>query len=236
MAESDPRIQPDRRIQIPAQVSIRGGAPPLARPPASGSLLRRDRQPQMSRMPPNDASPGPPRRSVVGVIGSSEVAGEAARQAQAMGRVICRAGAHLVCGGLGGTMHEACRGFVEQRHELGRERCGVTIGMLPGMFRTDANPYVDVIVPTNMGIMRNVLVVQTADVLVSVSGGSGTLSELAAGWQQGKTLIALSSTGGWSAELAGRLIDGRRPDAVIDAPTVEEAERRLLRLIGKKTA
>ncbi len=172
------------------------------------------------------------RRSVVGVIGSADVKSETAQQAQAIGAAICRAGAHLVCGGMGGVMEHACHGFVDERHALGGRNCGVTIGILPGMFRTDANPYVDVIIPSNIGIMRNVLVVQTSDVLVAVAGGAGTLSELAAGWQQGKTLIALSCTGGWSAELAGKHVDGRRPDAVIDAPTVEEVERRLLKLIG----
>lgn len=181
-----------------------------------------------------DSSPSTSRyrRSVVGVIGSSEARSEAARQARDMGAAICRAGAHLVCGGLGGVMEQACQGFAEQRHELGGRDCGVTIGILPGMYRTEANPYVDVIVPTNMGIMRNVLIVQTSDVLIAMAGGSGTLSEMAAGWQQGKTLIALSGTGGWSAELAGKHIDGRRPDAIIDAPDVQEAERRLLKLIG----
>lgn len=168
----------------------------------------------------------------MGVIGASDVKTEAARQAYEIGAAICRAGAHLVCGGLGGVMQEACHGFVDERFKLDGRECGVTIGILPGMFRTDANPFVDVIVPSNMGIMRNVLVVQTADVIVAVAGGAGTLSELAAGWQQGKTLISLSGTGGWSAELAGKHIDGRRPDAIIDAPDVAEAERRLLRLIG----
>lgn len=172
------------------------------------------------------------RRKVVGVIGSSDAAREALEQAGQVGAAVCRAGAHLVCGGMGGVMEEACKGFVEERHGLGGVECGVTIGIIPGEFKADVNPWVDLIVPTGMGIMRNVLVVQTADVLVSVAGGAGTLNEIAAGWQKGKTLIAMSSTGGWSADLAGKLIDGRRPDAIIDAPDAAEAERRLLQLIG----
>jgi uncharacterized protein (TIGR00725 family) len=129
-------------------------------------------------------------------------------------------------------MESACKGFVEERHRLGGVECGVTIGILPGEYKSEANPYVDVIVPTAMGMMRNVIVVQTADVLVSVAGGSGTLNEIAAGWQKGKTIIAMSATGGWSAELAGRLIDGRRPDAVIDAADTAAAERKIIDLIG----
>lgn len=172
------------------------------------------------------------RRKVVGVVGSSEASRDALDQAREIGAATCRAGAHLACGGLGGVMESACQGFVEERLRLGGVECGVTIGILPGEYKSDANPYVDVIVPTAMGMMRNVIIVQTADVLVSVAGGSGTLNEIAAGWQKGKTIIAMSTTGGWSAELAGRLIDGRRPDAVIDAPDTATAEKKILALIG----
>jgi uncharacterized protein (TIGR00725 family) len=176
------------------------------------------------------------RRKVVGVIGSSDASREALDQAGEIGAAACRAGAHLACGGMGGVMESACRGFVEERLRLGGVECGVTIGILPGEFKSEANPYVDVIVPTAMGMMRNVIVVQTSDLLVSVAGGSGTLNEIAAGWQKGKTLIAMSATGGWSAELAGRLIDGRRPDVIIDAPDVATAEKKILDLIGPAPA
>jgi uncharacterized protein (TIGR00725 family) len=172
------------------------------------------------------------RRRVVGVIGSSDASVTARTQAHELGAAVCRAGAHLVCGGMGGIMEEACRGFVEARHGLGHVECGVTIGIIPTEYKKDANPYVDVIVPTGMGMMRNLLVVLSADVIVSVAGGAGTLNEIAAGWQKGKTLVALSTTGGWSTELAGKLIDGRRPDAIIDAPDVASAERKILDLFG----
>jgi len=172
------------------------------------------------------------RRKVVAVIGSSDAGREALDQARGVGAAICRVGAHLVCGGLGGVMEAACEGFVEERHRLGGVDCGVTIGILPGEYRTDANPFVDVVLPTGAGIMRNALVVLASDVVLCVAGGSGTLSEIAASWQKGKTLVAMSTTGGWSAELAGRLVDGRRPDAILAAPDVAEAEAILERLIG----
>jgi uncharacterized protein (TIGR00725 family) len=172
------------------------------------------------------------RRRVVAVIGSSDASSAALEQAAGVGAAVCRAGANLVSGGMGGVMEASCRGFVEERHRLGGGGCGVTIGIIPTEYRTDANPFVDVIVPTGMGIMRNMLVVQTADIVVSVAGGSGTLNEIAGAWQKGKTLIALSASGGWSAQLAGRLLDGRRPDAIIDAPDVAAVEARLVQLIG----
>jgi uncharacterized protein (TIGR00725 family) len=181
----------------------------------------------------NDASSTPRyRRKAVGVIGSSQGSRKALDQATEIGQAICRLGAHLVCGGMGGVMEAACQGFVEERHRLGGRECGTTIGIIPTEFKKDANPYVDLVIPSGMGIMRNMLIVQTADVVLSVAGGSGTLNEMAGAWQKGKTIIALSSTGGWSEEMAGKSLDGRRPDPIIDAPDVDTARDKLEQLIG----
>jgi uncharacterized protein (TIGR00725 family) len=174
----------------------------------------------------------PYRRKCIGVIGSSSVSEEVAAEARKVGALICSLGANLVCGGLGGVMEEACRGFVEERFNLKGEGCGVTVGILPGGDPRDANPFVDIVVPTSLGIARNFLVVQASDILVSVAGGSGTLSELSMAWQTGKTVIAMSETGGWSAELAGKRIDDRRPDTLVRAASAGELEKALKNILG----
>jgi len=176
------------------------------------------------------------RRMTIGVIGASAADEETAQLAAGVGALVCRRGANLVCGGLGGVMMEACRGFVEERYARGGKECGVTIGILPGGDRRDANPFVDIIVPTDLGMMRNFLVVQAADILVAVAGGSGTLCEMSIAWQRGKTIIAMSGAEGWAAKLAGTRIDGRRPDTVIKAATVEEVDRALDRLLSNAPA
>jgi uncharacterized protein (TIGR00725 family) len=173
------------------------------------------------------------RRKHIGVIGSSSVGEDAAANARGVGEVICRLGANLVCGGLGGVMQEACSGFADERFRMGGKGCGVTVGILPGLDAREANPFVDIVVPTGMGMMRNFLVVQASDLLVAIAGGSGTLSELAMAWQKGKTVIALKSTGGWSGELAGKRLDGRRPDTIVEAHTVADVERQLTTILGK---
>jgi uncharacterized protein (TIGR00725 family) len=172
------------------------------------------------------------RRKCIGVIGSSSVGEEVAAEARKVGALVCRFGANLVCGGLGGVMEEACRGFVEERFNMKGAECGATVGILPGGDPRDANPYVDIVMPTSMGIARNFLVVQASDVLVSVAGGSGTLSELSMAWQMGKTIIAMGETGGWSAQLAGRRIDDRRPDTVVRAADTVELEKALKNILG----
>ena len=72
------------------------------------------------------------------------------------------------------------------------------IGVLPGLIAADANPFVDVVVPTGMNYARNTILVAMADVVVAVGGGSGTLSEIALAWQHGKPIVTLDLGEGWS--------------------------------------
>ena len=86
-------------------------------------------------------------------------------------------------------MEAACRGA--------RDAGGTTLGLLPGPDRGDANPYVEVAVPTGLGEARNALVVRAADALIAVGGGYGTLSEIALALKGGKRVVGIGS---WEIE------------------------------------
>ena len=120
---------------------------------------------------------------MIGVIGAGSCNDEIYEMARKVGDGIAKAGAILVCGGLGGVMEAACRGA----YEAG----GQTVGILPGPDRTQANPYVTVPIVTDLGHARNILIVRSSHVLVAVSGGYGTLSEMSIALKLGKPLIGL---------------------------------------------
>ena len=142
--------------------------------------------------------------------------------AHEIGAAIARRGWHLLCGGGGGVMEAACRGFREARRTM--DQCtGVAIALLSGDDAGAANPYVDVALATGIGIARNALIARAASAIVVVAGCAGTLSEIACGWQMGKPIVAMARTGGWAAELAGKRIDLRRADAVFPAANAAEA-------------
>lgn len=126
----------------------------------------------------------------VGVIGSSEASEDELDLAASVGSGLAQAGAALVCGGRGGVMEAACRGA--KQHD------GLTIGVLPGTDRADANDYVDVALPTGLGELRNGLVVRFSDALIAVGGGWGTLSEVAFAMRTGRPVVALA---GWRSTL-----------------------------------
>lgn len=125
------------------------------------------------------------RVPVIAVIGAGAGSPEIDELAAEVGAGIARSGSVLICGGLGGVMTAAARGA--------KEAGGVTIGILPGPSAETANPHIDFAVATNMGQARNAVIVHTADALIAVGGGYGTLSEIAMALKIGKPVIALRS-------------------------------------------
>jgi uncharacterized protein (TIGR00725 family) len=123
--------------------------------------------------------------SYVAVVGPGEAEPDEVAAAERVGSELALRGAVVVCGGLGGVMEAACRGA--------KEAGGRTLGILPGLDRAAANPFVDVALPTGLGEARNALVVRAADVLIAVGGAYGTLSEIALALKGGKRVIGLRS-------------------------------------------
>ena len=145
----------------------------------------------------------------VAVSGGGQAGEEACRLAEELGRELARRGAVVVTGGLGGVMEAACRGAKAEQ--------GTTVGILPTGERGDANPWVDVAVPTGMGEGRNALVVRAADALVAVAGEFGTLSEIALALKLGKPVVGL---GTWELGRGGRPVEA----VVVAGSAVEAAE------------
>ena len=146
----------------------------------------------------------------IAVVGASECDNDVARVAESAGKSIARAGAVLICGGLGGVMEAAARGA--------KQEGGLTMGLLPGVSRMAANRYIDLAIATGLGHFRNYLIAQTADALIAVTGKYGTLSEMAMGLTLGKTVIGLGS---WDIE------------GVVSASSPEEAVRLAITSIKK---
>lgn len=133
----------------------------------------------------------------ISVIGAGICDTETAAAAEEIGHLIARAGAVLVCGGLGGVMEAACRGA--------REEGGTTIGILPGLDREDANPYIDYAICTGIGHARNLAVAASGDAVIAVGGEFGTLSEIGLARKAGRRVVLLGS---WKISHGGGLSEG----------------------------
>ncbi len=119
----------------------------------------------------------------VAVVGAAECSSEVYELAREVGREIARSGAILLCGGRGGVMEAACRGATETG--------GVAIGILPGFDRSSQNPYVTYSIVTGLGDARNAVLVRSADAVIAISGGYGTLSEIGLALKAGRRVVGL---------------------------------------------
>ena len=131
------------------------------------------------------------RRPLIAVVGASRPAPSSVRAAEALGRALVGAGYRIVCGGRDGVMAAVCKGA----RSSDAWSDGATIGLLPGNDATDANAWVDIAIPTGLGIARNAIVARAGDAVVAVGGSAGTLSELALAWQMGRPIAALHTDG-----------------------------------------
>jgi uncharacterized protein (TIGR00725 family) len=155
----------------------------------------------------------------IAVCGPDPASHQVAAEAEEIGRLLARAGAVLVCGGLGGVMEAACRGATAEG--------GTTVGILPGTDRSAANRYLSVAIPTGMGEMRNALIVRAADAVIAVAGEFGTLSEIAFALKTGVPVVGL---GTWELSKGGRIVE-----AFVRAASPTDAATRALRLAGGRS-
>ncbi len=147
---------------------------------------------------------------IISVIGAGSCGKEIYELARETGRLIAAGGCTLVTGGLGGVMEAASRGA--------KEAGGITVGILPGFSKGDANEYVQIPVVTGMSHARNVIVVRSADAVIAIAGEYGTLSEIAIALKLGRPVVGIRT---WDN------IEG-----VIRADSPAEAVRKVMELVS----
>ena len=153
------------------------------------------------------------QRITISIIGSHNATPTTAKLARAVGHMVAELGCVLVCGGLEGLMREACRGA--------REAGGLTIGILPGEDKADANEFVDIALPTTIGYSRNVIVAASADIVVALPGSYGTESEICYALVYGRPVVDL---GGWKIK------------GMITAKDVADAQKIIGHLLDKRNS
>ena len=150
------------------------------------------------------------RPRIVGLIGASELPPELYNTAEYIGREVAVRQAVLITGGLTGAMEAASKGA--------KTAGGLTIGILPGGSAQEANAYIDLPIVTGLSEARNLIIVRTADVLIAVGGGPGTLSEIAFALKFKKPVIGLHS---WHVAAE-----------IVHVQTPQEAVERAFELLG----
>ena len=137
------------------------------------------------------------------------------------GREIALNGFILICGGKGGVMEAACKGV--------KDAGGVSVGILPSINKEEANKFVTIHIPTNLGENRNFIVVQSSDIIICIAGKVGTKIEAEYAIKLKKSLITIPKTGGTSSEITNRY-----PNLVFPVENPKSLIKKVKELINKK--
>lgn len=174
------------------------------------------------------------KRLQIGVMGSAadlKYTKDIEEKAEELGYWIAKRGAILVFGAekdYDSLSTAACRGA--------KRANGLTVGITYGKGLEIFEKNTDVVIATGLerGGGREFSLVLSCDGLISINGGSGTLTEIAIAYQANIPVVALEKTGGWSERLAGEYLDERRRIKIENAHTPKEAVEKIILLIQQK--
>lgn len=175
------------------------------------------------------------RRLQIGVMGSAadlNYGSEVERLAEAVGHEVAKVNAVLVFGAekdYDSLSTAACRGA----KKAGGLTVGVTYGKGLNVFE---QRYADIIIASGLerGGGREFTLVLSCDGIIAISGGSGTLTEIAVAYQANIPIVGLTGSGGWSDKLAGEYLDARKRFIVEPASSAPEAVQKILHLIRQR--
>ena len=140
-----------------------------------------------------------------------------------IGVEIAKSNSVLITGGLGGVMAAASHGA----HDTN----GLTVGIIPQDDAIMANEFCDIVIPTGMGLARDFLNALTADGVIIVGGGSGTLSEVCAAYMYKKPMVAIRNIKSSIEPYIDGFIDHRENIKIVGADTPQDAVKKILELI-----
>ncbi len=140
-----------------------------------------------------------------------------------VGAEVAKSDSVLITGGLGGVMNAAAHGA--------KDAGGLTVGIIPQADASEANEYCDIVIPTGMGLTRDFLNALSADGVIIVGGGSGTLSETCAAYMNKKPMVAIRNQNGTIEQYIDGYLDRRENVKIIGVDTPQQAVKKILELI-----
>ncbi len=170
----------------------------------------------------------------IGIMGSAadlKYSMEALKFSKELGKLIAESGNILVYG----AESDYTSLSTEAAKEASRNG-GITVGVagdknknIYGKFR----PTVLINSGLDIGGGREFNLVLSCDVIIAISGGSGTLTEMAIAYQANIPIIVIPMFGGWSEKLSDSYLDDRNRLKCLSANTPKEALKLAIKLIKK---
>jgi uncharacterized protein (TIGR00725 family) len=150
------------------------------------------------------------------------------KSAEKLGYLIAKNGAILFFGAekdIDSLSAAACRGA----KRAGGLTVGVTYGKKEPVY--EVSPNIVIASGLERGGGREMTLVLSCDAIVTIGGGSGTLTEIAIAYQANIPIIALKQSGGWSDKLVNKYLDERNRLKIIGASSPTDAILKLKKVL-----
>ncbi len=170
----------------------------------------------------------------IGIMGSAadlNYSDETLNYAKELGKEIASSGNILVYG--------AEKDYTSLSTEAAKEASkngGITVGVAGGKDKSifdDFRPTVLINSGLEIGGGREFNLVLSCDVIIAISGGSGTLTEMAIAYQANIPIVVIDKFGGWAEKLSGEYIDDRKRIKCERAGSAKEAINLAISLVNK---
>lgn len=134
----------------------------------------------------------------IAVVGGNQASKEDQELAYDLGQILISR-VNIICGGRQGIMRSVAEGASQSP-----QKQGSVLGILPSDASQEGNPFLDIALPTGLGVMRNTLIALSSDVMIAIGGQIGTLIETLLASHENKH-IALLGKNGWTQEWKGMM-------------------------------
>ena len=171
----------------------------------------------------------------IGIMGSAadlNYSEDALKFAKRLGKLIAESGNILVYGA-----EKDYTSLSTEAAKVASSYDGITIGIAGGKSKNvygEYRPTVLINSGLEIGGGREFNLVLSCDVIIAISGGSGTLTEMAIAYQAGIPIIVVDKFGGWADKLSNEFIDDRKRLKCISCKNEKDALKKAIKEGMKK--
>lgn len=171
----------------------------------------------------------------IGIMGSAadlNYSEDALKFAKKLGKLIAESGNILVYGA-----EKDYTSLSTEAAKVASSYDGITIGIAGGKSKNvygEYRPTVLINSGLEIGGGREFNLVLSCDVIIAISGGSGTLTEMAIAYQAGIPIIVVDKFGGWADKLSNEFIDDRKRLKCISCKNEKDALKKAIKEGMKK--
>lgn len=170
----------------------------------------------------------------IGIMGSAadlKYSDEALAFAKELGKLIAESNNILVYGA-----EKEYTSLSTEAAKVATKNGGITIGVAGGKSKKifgKFRPTVLINSGLEIGGGREFTLVLSCDVIIAISGGSGTLTEMAIAYQAGIPIIVVDRFGGWAEKLSDKYLDDRNRLKCVRVSSPKEALDKAIEITNK---